>query len=95
MQLCSHGSLKQFLRENKKHFHGMDDNDLSEAPGTSRRLMATGSGGISINILNLISWSLDVAKGMEFVSGQNVSNFNYYYDSLIFFSCFWITFSNF
>ena len=62
------------------NFHGMDDSvqpESSSEAGTSASLMAGGSGAVKINILNLLGWCLDVAKGMDFVSGQDVSNCNY------------------
>ena len=88
MELCSHGSLKQFLITNMANFHGMDDSvqpESSSEAGTSGSLMAAGCGAVKINILNLFGWCVDVAKGMDFVSRQNVSNCNY--NCFLFFSC--------
>lgn len=76
-EFCCHGNLESFLRNNKSNFQNLidDQNSFESTPPTvipkSQRYVTT-QYGQSMNTSNLISWSFQVARGMDYLTSKKV-----------------------
>ena len=68
VEYCQKGNLRDFMRENREGFTDLtSDEYLNHVGGAT-----TEAPGKGISTIELIRWSSEVAKGMEFLASKNV-----------------------